>query len=155
MGKEEVSKRMGGLAGLPSVQDTHRSLNGLLKDIQDGLLWVRRGQYRALSREYSALVESTFILFPIGLVWIESGQVEPSIVLDGNERLWALYVFRYEGACLGDLHFLPELSGKTWDEIPRRFQRRFEETSVSVALVTSPMDEETRSWIIQLAQRRF
>lgn len=84
----------------------------------------------------SRLVESILIRIPLPAFYMDASNDDNWIVVDGLQRLTTLqrYIVNREFR-LRDLEFLKTLDGKYYHELPRNFQRRIEETQVTVYLI--------------------
>ena len=92
----------------------------------------------------SRLIESLLIRIPIPAFYFDATDDNKWLVIDGVQRLTALARFviddqileeRYpelEPLKLCDLEFLMDFNGKTFDELERTYQRRINETQVTV-----------------------
>ncbi len=87
----------------------------------------------------SRLIESILIRIPLPAFYIDAADEDKWLVVDGLQRLSALKHFVSDKSDkrlkLGGLEYLTELEGKTYDELERRYQRRIEETQVTVYLI--------------------
>ena len=87
----------------------------------------------------SRLIESILIRIPLPAFYIDATDEEKWLVVDGLQRLSALKHFVSDKSDqrlkLSELEYLTELEGKTYDELERRYQRRIEETQVTVYLI--------------------
>ena len=84
----------------------------------------------------SRLIESIIIRIPIPALYIDATNEDKWVVVDGLQRLFALRRFILDKELkLSGLEYLTNLEGKTYDEIDRRYQRRLEETQLTVYLI--------------------
>ncbi|MBD2559571.1 MULTISPECIES: DUF262 domain-containing protein [Nostoc] len=84
----------------------------------------------------SRLIESIIIRIPIPAFYIDATNEDKWLVVDGLQRLFALKRFILDKKLkLSGLEYLTNLEGKTYDEIDRRYQRRLEETQLTVYLI--------------------
>lgn len=87
----------------------------------------------------SRLIESIIIRIPLPAFYIDATNEESWLVVDGLQRLSALRQFVSNKSDnrlkLTELEYLKELEGKTYDELDRKYQRRIEETQVTVYLI--------------------
>lgn len=83
----------------------------------------------------SRLVESLLIRIPLPSFYMDATDEDRLLVVDGQQRLTAIKRFMVDKALrLEGLEFL-KLSGKSFEELPRKMQRRIEETQVTVFLI--------------------
>ncbi|MEG4392734.1 DUF262 domain-containing protein [Microcoleus sp. BROC3] len=84
----------------------------------------------------SRLIESILIRIPLPAFYIDATNEDKWLVVDGLQRLSALKQFMSDKTLrLCGLEYLINLEGKNYDEIGRRYQRRIEETQVTVYLI--------------------
>jgi len=81
----------------------------------------------------SLLIESIIIRIPLPAFYVDATNEDQWLVVDGLQRLTALKQFvKDKKLVLSKLDYLKELEGKTYDQISRKYQRRIEETQVTV-----------------------
>jgi hypothetical protein len=79
----------------------------------------------------SRLIESMLIRIPLPAFYVDATDENKWLVVDGLQRLSALKRFVIDKKLtLSGLEFLTELGGKKFDQLPRNFQRRIEETQL-------------------------
>ncbi|NEO53285.1 MAG: DUF262 domain-containing protein [Okeania sp. SIO3B5] len=83
----------------------------------------------------SRLIESIIIRIPLPAFYIDGTDEDNWLVVDGLQRLSALKKFVGNNLQLTGLEYLDELNGKTYQELDRKYQRRIEETQVTVYLI--------------------
>ncbi|MDQ2716658.1 MAG: DUF262 domain-containing protein, partial [Chloroflexota bacterium] len=84
----------------------------------------------------SRLIESMLIRIPLPAFYMDATNDEKWLVVDGLQRLTTLKRFMIEKSLrLSGLEFLRHLNGKSYDELPRNYQRRIAETQVTVYLI--------------------
>ncbi len=84
----------------------------------------------------SRLIESILIRIPLPAFYIDATNENKWLVVDGLQRLSAFKQFMSDKTLrLCGLEYLINLEGKNYDEIGRRYQRRIEETQVTVYLI--------------------
>ncbi|MCY7362089.1 MAG: DUF262 domain-containing protein [Ignavibacteria bacterium] len=97
-------------------------------------IWTRKTKSR--------LIESLLIRLPIPVFYIDSSKDDKWEIIDGLQRLSTLKSFVVDQDLrLSNLEFLSDLEGKTYNELPRNFQRRILESVVLVYFIekgTSP-----------------
>jgi hypothetical protein len=84
----------------------------------------------------SRLIESIIIRIPLPAFYIDATDEDKWLVVDGIQRLFALKRFVSDKTLkLSGLEYLTNLKDKTFEQIGRRYQRRIEETQVTVYLI--------------------
>ena len=84
----------------------------------------------------SRLIESIIIRIPLPAFYIDATDEDKWLVVDGIQRLFALKQFVNDKKLkLTGLEYLKNLEGKTFEKLDRRYQRRIEETQVTVYLI--------------------
>ncbi|MDF0731386.1 DUF262 domain-containing protein [Pseudomonas entomophila] len=100
-------------------------------------------------RAQSRLIESLLIRIPLPAFYVDGADEDRLLVIDGIQRLNALRRFVLEKGSgkrliLQDLEYLTDLEGKSFDDLPRPFQRRIEETMLTVHLIDKGTPEEAK-----------
>lgn len=84
----------------------------------------------------SRLIESMMLRIPLPAFYIDASDEEKWIVIDGLQRLTTINRFmELKDLALRRLEFWQEYNGATFDELPRKLQRRLEETQLMLYLV--------------------
>lgn len=91
-------------------------------------VWTEKAQ--------SKLIESILLRIPLPAFYMGAIDEEKWVVIDGRQRLTALRKFILDqNLKLIELQYFQELLNKTYDEIPRKYQRRILETQLTVSVV--------------------
>lgn len=93
----------------------------------------------------SRLIESILIRIPLPAFYIDATNDNKWLVVDGLQRLFTLRRFVIANDLrLQGLEFLSSLTGKTFEDLPRNFQRRIVETQVTVYSIESGTPREVK-----------
>lgn len=87
----------------------------------------------------SRLIESILVRIPIPAFYFDATNEDRWVVVDGLQRLTALKKFVLDKSLkLNGLEFLDQsLGGLSFDQLPRTFQRRLDETNVTIFLIAN------------------
>ncbi len=119
-----------------------KSLDLLIKRIKNNEIdmntdFQRRGDLWD-KKNMSRLIESILIRFPMPAFYFDASSEENWLIVDGLQRLSSIKKFVIDKTLrLSDLEFLTELNGKLYDELPRIYQRRIEECTLTAYLIRS------------------
>lgn len=121
----------------------------LLSRIEDGAIDLapdfqrKAGIWKSESR--SKLIESILIRIPLPAFYMDATNDEKWLVVDGLQRLTTLKEFAIDKTLrLNNLDYLKQLEGKTYDELHRMYQRRINETQVTMFLIEQGTPEEVK-----------
>lgn len=87
-------------------------------------------------KQKSQLMESIFLRIPLPAFYFDASDEDRWLIIDGLQRVTTLKQFVVDKTLkLEELEFFPELNGCNYDQLPRTFQRRIDETVINVYIV--------------------
>lgn len=116
------------------------TLDSLLKRIQKGEIEFDSSFQRKAGlwdkKQKSQLIESIFLRIPLPAFYFDASDEDRWLVIDGLQRVTTLKQFVVDNTLkLQEMEFFPELNGCDYNQLPRAFQRRIDETVINVYLV--------------------
>jgi hypothetical protein len=126
-----------------------KSLDSLIKRIKHNEIdmntdFQRRADFWT-NRTMSLFIESILIRIPMPAFCFDASDENNWLIVDGLHRLSTIRRFVVEkNLKLVDLQFLPDLNGKTFDELHRSYQRRIEECQVMVYTIKPGMSQQVK-----------
>ncbi len=93
--------------------------------------------------QQSRLIESIMLKIPIPTFYFNAVEEEKWVVIDGLQRLTALYNFAVTGKLkLQGLEYLTEFEGFGINELPRQYYRRIRETQIQIYTIEKGTPDE-------------
>ena len=120
---------------LINILTKQMSLDTLIKRIREGEIDLSPAFQRAevwTPTARSRLIESVLIRIPLPAFYVDATDEEHWLVVDGLQRLSTLKDFVNNEMKLRDLEFLTQFQGFRYADLPRNYQRRIEESQVTV-----------------------
>lgn len=95
--------------------------------------------------QMSRLIESILIRFPLPAFYFDASNDDKWLVVDGLQRLSSIkkYVIS-KNLKLSNLEYLQDVNGKGFDDLPRAYQRRIDECSITMFLIQPGTPEEVK-----------
>lgn len=90
----------------------------------------------------SRLIESLLLRIPIPVFYVAEDDDEHWAVVDGVQRISTIYDYATNQFPLTQLQYLKWLDGQKYEELPRQFQRRIDETQIVVNVIESSTPTE-------------
>jgi hypothetical protein len=122
------------------IETRSSTVDLLVKRIREGAIELSPEFQRASGLwkddAQSRLIESLIIRIPIPAFYFDGTDEDRWLVVDGLQRLTTLKRFLVDKSlALTGLEFHRDLEGHTFDGLPRMFQRRIEETQLTVYVI--------------------
>jgi hypothetical protein len=93
----------------------------------------------------SRLIESILVRIPLPAFYFDSTNEDKWVVIDGLQRLTTLKRFVLDNKLvLQEMEYLSEYNGIDYKHLPRKFQRRIEETEITAVLVQKGTPDEVK-----------
>lgn len=101
------------------------------------------------NQKMSRLIESILIRFPLPAFYFDASNDDKWLIVDGLQRLSSIMKFVVEDndrkkLRLRGLEYLKEFIGKTYNELPRTYQRRIDECTVTLFLIQQGTPEKVK-----------
>ena len=97
------------------------------------------------NRQKSQLLESIFLRIPLPAFYFDATDEDKWLIIDGLQRVSTLKEFAVDKSLkLQELEFFPELNKCSYDQLPRTFHRRIDETVINVYLVNPSTPENVK-----------
>jgi rubredoxin len=92
----------------------------------------------------SKLIESVLLGLPLPRLYFAENEDDKQEVVDGQQRLQALFRFINDDYALNGLKQLPDLNGKKWSDLEKKLQGRVRQFSLSTVVIQKESDPELR-----------
>ena len=135
------------------IDDRRHNIGLILKRIKFGEIDLSPDFQRASdiwnNQAKSRLIESILIRIPLPAFYIDGTDENKWVVIDGQQRLTTIKQFvigngdnvNQDSFRLSNLEFLTQFNNKSYDELPRIYQRRIDETEITIYLIEKGTSE--------------
>jgi hypothetical protein len=100
-------------------------------------------------KQKSKLIESILIRIPLPTFYIDTRNEDQWVVIDGLQRLTTIFTYMDNQFKLTNLEYMPELNGKYWKSLDRKYQRKIEKYSLLCNLIRPGTPSKIASNIFQ------
>lgn len=104
-------------------------------------------------KKKSELIESILMGLPIPIIYLYEDENANLIVVDGRQRLTALFEFLGNKFKLTDLTILKEMSGKKFEELPLSYQSKIEDYQLTTQVIKPPTPDSVKFQIFDRVNR--
>ena len=129
------------------IGTTYINVEQLVSQIRNGEIYWDSEDQRAFAwqPEYqSRFIESLLLRIPIPVFYLSADEGSNWSVVDGVQRLSAIYTFVTGEFSLNRLEYFVRFDGKRYNDLPRPMQRRIDETHLVLHIVEAGMREDVR-----------
>ncbi len=92
----------------------------------------------------SRFIESLIVGIPIPPLYFDIANDEKWLIVDGLQRITAITQFFANVLTLQGLDYLPNLNGQCYEKLERRFQRKFNEATISIFKINAGTPRSVR-----------
>ena len=134
------------------IGTTYINVEQLVSQIRNGKIYWDSDVQRAFAwqPEYqSRLIESVLLRIPIPVFYVAAGENNNWSVVDGVQRLSAIYSYVTDEFPLNRLEYFVQFNGKRYSDLPRAMQRRIGETQLTVHSIEAGTPEHIKSNILR------
>ena len=141
------------------IGTTYINVEQLVSQIRNGEIYWNSDVQRSFAwpPEYqSRFIESLLLQIPIPVFYVAADESNNWSVVDGAQRLSAIYNYVTDEFPLNRLEYFVQLNGKSYSDLPRPMQRRIGESQLCLHIVEPGTSEDVRLNISRrINPRRF
>lgn len=129
-----------------NVKTEPKSLDLILKRIRHGEIdlapeFQRRARIWPLWKK-SQLIESLLLRIPLPVFYVSAARNDDWAVVDGLQRLTTISDYVDNQFDLNGLEYLKQMEGRRFQDLPRQFRRRIEETTIVIHIIEPGTPED-------------
>lgn len=129
------------------IRTTHASEEHLVSQIENGEIYWDSDVQRAFAwqpEQQSRFIESLLLRIPIPAFYAAADENYNWSVVDGVQRLSAIYKYVTDEFSLNWLEFFVQLNGKSYCDLSRPMQRRIDEAELVLHIIETGTPESVR-----------
>ena len=129
------------------IRTTHITVEEIVSQIRNGkIYWDSDNQHSFAwqQEDQSRLIESLLLRIPMPAIFAAADKSSNCIVVDGVQRLSAIYNFVTGEFPLKRLEYFGRFNGQWFNDLPRPMQRRIDETQITAHIVEAGTPERVR-----------
>ena len=129
------------------IGTTYISVRQLVSQIRQGEIYWDSDVQRSFAwqpKYQSRLIESLLLRIPIPVFYVAADKNSNWLVVDGVQRLSAIYNYVTDKFPLTRLEYFDQLNGQSYNNLPRTMQRRIDETQLTAHIVQAGTPERVR-----------
>lgn len=141
------------------IRTTYITMEEIVSQIRNGKIYWDSDNQRSFAwqpGDQSRFIESLLLRIPMPAIFAAADKSSNCIVVDGVQRMSAIYNFVTGEFPLNRLEYFGRFNGKWFNDLPRPMQRRIDESQMTAHIVEAGTPERVRLNIFRrINPRRF